>query len=352
MAMLTAVTPYMSWMQAAGGTAGEAAAQATAAATAYETAFAAHVRPWTSPPIAHNWRSWWRPTSSAEHPGHRIHRIHYTEMWVQDALAMDGYAGSSAAATKLTPFSAAPQITNGAGLAAQAAASPRPPAPRPAARSRSFVPDVAPQPGGVAAAGGRQPLHRLHGTLNRFLNYLVPRANLVLDLCCSCTQPCILRSAIPPSTTTSGSSINLPASQFLGSPCAAPLRLERSREKGWGPGLGWTTPAGWWTLFGLLTPEAHFGRGTLVGDLATASPSRPRPHRPSGPCRCRVVGRRTGRSTGGRARRGRTVQFDGPERACRQRHGRRLPRPHEKAGAPVPSTPLERPQRQHLAGRS
>ena len=48
--------------------------------------------------------------------------IQYAEMWVQDALAMDSYAGSSAAATKLTPFTAAPQITNAGGLASQAAA--------------------------------------------------------------------------------------------------------------------------------------------------------------------------------------------------------------------------------------
>src|ERR1700733_7652508 len=36
MAMLAAVTPYLSWMRAAGATAGEAATQATAAAAAYE----------------------------------------------------------------------------------------------------------------------------------------------------------------------------------------------------------------------------------------------------------------------------------------------------------------------------
>ena len=48
--------------------------------------------------------------------------IQYAEMWAQDALAMDTYTGSSAAATKLTPFTAAPQITNAGGLAGQAAA--------------------------------------------------------------------------------------------------------------------------------------------------------------------------------------------------------------------------------------
>jgi PPE-repeat protein len=47
----------------------------------------------------------------------------YGEMWAQDAAAMFGYAASSAATTaKVTPFTAAPQTTSTAGLAAQATA--------------------------------------------------------------------------------------------------------------------------------------------------------------------------------------------------------------------------------------
>jgi PPE-repeat protein len=46
----------------------------------------------------------------------------YAEMWAQDAAAMYGYAGSSAAATTLTPFSAPTQNTNPAGTGTQAAA--------------------------------------------------------------------------------------------------------------------------------------------------------------------------------------------------------------------------------------
>jgi PPE-repeat protein len=46
----------------------------------------------------------------------------YGEMWAQDALAMDTYAGSSAAATKLTPFTAAPTTTDPAGSALESAA--------------------------------------------------------------------------------------------------------------------------------------------------------------------------------------------------------------------------------------
>jgi PPE-repeat protein len=49
----------------------------------------------------------------------------YAEMWAQDATAMYGYAGTSASATTLTPFSPAPQTTTGASAAmsTQAAAS-------------------------------------------------------------------------------------------------------------------------------------------------------------------------------------------------------------------------------------
>jgi PPE-repeat protein len=46
----------------------------------------------------------------------------YAEMWAQDAAAMYGYAGSSAAAATLTPFTAPQQNTNPTGLAAQSAA--------------------------------------------------------------------------------------------------------------------------------------------------------------------------------------------------------------------------------------
>jgi PPE-repeat protein len=48
---------------------------------------------------------------------------HYAEMWAQDAAAMYGYAGSSANATELTPFSAPPSTTNPAGSGAQAGAA-------------------------------------------------------------------------------------------------------------------------------------------------------------------------------------------------------------------------------------
>ena len=46
----------------------------------------------------------------------------YGEMWAQDAAAMYGYAGSSAAAATVTPFSSPPETTNAAGAASQGGA--------------------------------------------------------------------------------------------------------------------------------------------------------------------------------------------------------------------------------------
>jgi PPE-repeat protein len=121
--MVAAVTPYLSWMQGTAAQADETASQATAAASAYETAFAAHVPP---EEIAAN-RSQLASLVATNIVGQNnaaiaAAEVQYAEMWAQDALAMDTYAGSSAAATKLTPFTAAPQATNSGGLAGQAAA--------------------------------------------------------------------------------------------------------------------------------------------------------------------------------------------------------------------------------------
>jgi PPE-repeat protein len=46
----------------------------------------------------------------------------YAEMWAQDAMAMYGYAGSSAAATQLSPFSQPQQITSPGALTSQSTA--------------------------------------------------------------------------------------------------------------------------------------------------------------------------------------------------------------------------------------
>ncbi|EUA35473.1 PPE family protein [Mycobacterium xenopi 3993] len=121
--MVAAAAPYVEWMSTAAAQAKEAAAQARVAVSAYEAAFAATVPP---PVIAAN-RSQLASLLATNVFGQNLPAIaateaQYAEMWAQDAAVMYGYAGSSAAATQMTPFSAPPQTTNVAGLASQSAA--------------------------------------------------------------------------------------------------------------------------------------------------------------------------------------------------------------------------------------
>ena len=122
-AMAAAATPYVTWMSATGAQAEQAATQAKLAAGAYETAFAATVPP---PVIAAN-RSLLAALIATNFLGQNTPAIaateaHYMEMWAQDAGAMYAYAGSSAAASQLTPFTEPPQTTNSSAAPMQAAA--------------------------------------------------------------------------------------------------------------------------------------------------------------------------------------------------------------------------------------
>ena len=121
--MAAAAAPYMAWMRATAGQAEQTATQARAAAAAYETAFAATVPP---PVIVAN-RALLMSLIAANIFGQNTAAIaateaHYAEMWAQDAAAMYGYAGSSVAASQLTPFGPAPQTTDAGGPTWQAAA--------------------------------------------------------------------------------------------------------------------------------------------------------------------------------------------------------------------------------------
>ena len=122
-AMAAAAPPYVAWMSATGAQAEQAATQAKLAAGAYETAFAATVPP---PVIAAN-RSLLAALIATNFLGQNTPAIaateaHYMEMWAQDAGAMYAYAGSSAAASQLTPFTEPPQTTNSSAAPMQAAA--------------------------------------------------------------------------------------------------------------------------------------------------------------------------------------------------------------------------------------
>jgi PPE-repeat protein len=122
--MAAAVAPYVTWLSATGEQAEQTAAQATAAAGAYETAFAATVPP---PLIVAN-RSLLATLVATNFLGQNTPAIaateaHYGEMWAQDATAMYGYAGASATAAQVTPFTTPPQTTNPTGLTGQAGAA-------------------------------------------------------------------------------------------------------------------------------------------------------------------------------------------------------------------------------------
>jgi PPE-repeat protein len=122
--MTAAVAPYVAWINGTAAQAEETATQARAAVAAYEAAFAATVPP---PVIAAN-RTLLMTLIATNILGQNTPAIaateaHYMQMWAQDAAAMYGYAGSSAAASQLTPFTEPPQTTNPAGDPLQAAAT-------------------------------------------------------------------------------------------------------------------------------------------------------------------------------------------------------------------------------------
>jgi PPE-repeat protein len=121
--MADAAAPYAAWMNTTAAQAEQTAVQAQAAVTAYESAFSMTVPP---AEIAAN-RAQLASLVATNILGQNTPAIAatealYGEMWAQDAAAMYGYAGSSAAASQLTPFSQPAQTTNAGGLAGQAAA--------------------------------------------------------------------------------------------------------------------------------------------------------------------------------------------------------------------------------------
>src|ERR1700722_1004842 len=122
-AMEAAATPYVAWLNAAAEGAEQTAAQARAAASAYQSALTAMV---PLPEIAANRTQLAALTATnvfgQNTPAIATTEAQYGEMWAQDATAMYGYAGSSAAAARVTPFTAPPPTTNPAGAASQAAA--------------------------------------------------------------------------------------------------------------------------------------------------------------------------------------------------------------------------------------
>jgi PPE-repeat protein len=119
--MAAAATPYVDWMTTTATQAEETGYQARAAAAAFEAAFAMTVPP---AEVAAN-RAQLAALVATNVLGQNTPAIAatealYGEMWAQDAAAMYGYAGSSAAASTVTPFGSPPETTNAAGAASQA----------------------------------------------------------------------------------------------------------------------------------------------------------------------------------------------------------------------------------------
>lgn len=123
MAMAAAAAPYAEWMSATAAQAEQAASGARAALAAYETAFIATVPP---PAIAEN-RTRLASLVTTNLLGQNAAAIaateaEYAQIWAQDAAAMYGYAGSSATASQMTPFSPAPQTASPDAAAKQSGA--------------------------------------------------------------------------------------------------------------------------------------------------------------------------------------------------------------------------------------
>jgi PPE-repeat protein len=263
-------------MQTTAAQAAEAATSATAAAAAYEAAFAAHVPPVE---IAAN-RSLLAQLVATNIFGQNTAAIaaaevQYAEMWAQDALAMDTYSSSSLAASKVTPFSQPPQITNAGGLVGQSAAVTTA-ASTSAGTAQSAVSSLASvaNPGSDLLQIGANLATEYTATMRGLINTVFgPNGSAWYEA---------LYNAIktPLSFTTGyndiGLLINFPASQFLKfAPKASGLgELPKDALAG---GLTPHWGRGW--LTGATNPvQADWGRGVMVGKLtvppswATATP--------------------------------------------------------------------------------
>ncbi|MGV0627140.1 PPE family protein [Mycolicibacter minnesotensis] len=122
-AMTAAAEPYVAWMSATAATAAQAATQAQAAAAAYEAAYAATVPPEL---VAAN-RTQQAMLEATNVLGQNFaalaaNEAQYMQMWAQDAAAMETYAASATAATKVDAFTEPPPTTTAAAGPGAAAA--------------------------------------------------------------------------------------------------------------------------------------------------------------------------------------------------------------------------------------
>ena len=267
LAMASAAAPYVAWMQQTAAQATQTAAQATEAATAYEAAFAAHVPP---PVIAEN-RALLAQLVATNLFGQNTSAIastetQYSEMWAQDAVAMDTYFASSATASnKLAEFSPAPQTTSGAGTATQAAALTT--ASNTAAGNvASTVTQAASTTGATGPLAWLADLGTAYQTFwTNLLNTIPGGASFYTAMYNAVKVPLGLTTTF----NDIGLLINFPVSQWL--KFAPPAAYGALPKDALGAGLG-ALGFSRGTLFNAISPTAGFARGTLVGAL-TVPPS-------------------------------------------------------------------------------
>jgi PPE-repeat protein len=251
--MADAVTPYVAWMHSTAAQAEQSATQARTAAAAYQSAFAMTVPP--ALVTANRTQLTSLVTSNffgQNSPAIAATEADYDAMWAQDAAAMYGYAGSSAAAARLTPFTNPPQTTNPEGQSAQAAA----------------VTQAGGTPAGQAqAATSSQTVSQLPNSLQQLA---APSASS--DPLGFTPADIFGDSVDTGSASASATSSSLSGSSIATTNHAVAINAERDADQGIGPFLaGAAGPLAPTAAAGLGAPAAAsavMGRATLVGTLS------------------------------------------------------------------------------------
>lgn len=183
-AMAGSITPYTVWMRTAAAQAEDTATRVRAAAAAFEAALASIVPP---PQIAGN-RAQLAALISSNVLGQNTAAIaaneaQYGEMWAQNAATMFSYAGSSAAASSVTPYAPPPQTTNAAAATGQAGAVAHAAATAAGAAQSTLSQMVSSLPAALQSL--TSPLQSAAtsaaGTLQEFLNWYGPFGNFFYD---------------------------------------------------------------------------------------------------------------------------------------------------------------------------
>ncbi|EUA12094.1 PPE family protein [Mycobacterium kansasii 732] len=285
--MAAAVAPYVVWMTTTASLAEQTANQARAAAAAFEAAFAMTVPP---PLIAAN-RSLLMALIATNIFGQNTPAIAatealYDEMWAQDAAAMYGYAGGSAAATALVPFSPPPQTANPAGQVGQAAAVAQAAAASGASDTQVVLTQLTaavPQALQGLASGASSPLTSATSTMSSLNPAMSFVSSVGWIMSAGLSNANQLKSLVP--TTASAVSSELPSlATGLGSGAnlAAPTGLslvgagEASAAVGRAGTIGaLSVPQSWATATEVVSPAASAGQGLGQGALSAAGADGP-----------------------------------------------------------------------------